>query len=76
MHNKYQSAVLYDHLARRAYFRVVVLSRCGVDGAGEHGDLHLGHQRVVDGCVCESRSIRRPPVGDVGLKHLGCEGKI
>lgn len=58
------------------YLRVMVLSRRRVDRASEHGDLHFGHQRVVDGCVCQPGTIRRPPVCDVGLKDLRCTRKI
>ena len=53
---------------------VVVLHAVGVRAPCEDGDLHLGHQGVVDGGVSQPESIGRPPVGDVGLEDLLCDG--
>ena len=57
---------------RGACLGVVVLHAVGVGAPGEDGDLHLGHQGVVDGGVRQPESVRRPPVGDVGLEDLLC----
>ncbi len=80
-----RSSITYYHLQHyilmftavlNLYLGVMVLSCCRVDGAGEHGDLHFGHQRVVDGRIRKPGPIRRPPVCDVGLKDLRCVRKI
>ena len=51
---------------------VVVLHAVGVGAPCEDGDLHLGHQGVVDGGVRQPEAIGGPPVGDVRLEDLLC----
>lgn len=48
----------------------MVLLSCRVRRACEHRQLHLGHQRVVNGGVCQPGAIRRPPVSHVGVEDL------
>lgn len=38
--------------------------------AREHGQLHLGHQRVIDSGVRQPGSIRGPPVGEMGVENF------
>lgn len=49
---------------------IVVLQAGWVRGSCEERNLHLWHQRVIDGQVGQTQSIWRPPVGDVGLQDL------
>lgn len=53
-----------------AYLGVVVGLHRGVHGACVGRELHDGHAGVIDGGIGEPRTIRRPPVGDVGLQNL------
>ncbi len=61
--------------AEEIYFRVAVLLSAGIQRVCEHGYLHLGHQRVIDGGICQSETIWWPPVSDVTLEDLLCEHK-
>lgn len=49
---------------------VVIFQAGGVLCSCEKGDFHLRHQRVIDGHVCQTQSIWRPPVSYVGLQDL------
>lgn len=53
-----------------AYLGVVIGLHRGVDGACVGWEVHDGHTGVIDGGVGESRTIWRPPVGNVSLQNL------
>jgi len=63
-----------DHIShnalQQAHRGVGVLQPSGVAVAGELGQQHVGHQRVVDGEEGQTLAVRWPPVSQVRAQDL------